>query len=790
MFEKKPKLLMVIFLVLGLALASQAQQYATWVGNSADANGLGFWDIPGNWDIGSMPTEDYWAVIPGPNTTVVVDDFDPELKVAADITMAGGQNNVTLLVTSSEEEGAAGEGNSLTCSRFFMAGTSGQNVLLQMDAGELNLGQLVVCGNGSDVPDAPVPDGTVIINGGVANLGSLSLTETSNPSKAILIMNGGELNISSKLTFGQPPAVARIELNGGIANIGKLDSTPSMTMDINNGILVLDGDQTIQLNGLVTTGQLTVAGQIPIRGGLSLDYDAGTDKTTASLDPDVLAGVNKAWNPIPTPSAVDLPIDTSLLSWSAGDATGATGGHDVYVGTDSQAVLDDSADNAMGTYQGRIDTTEMAMPGEVILGQTYYWRVDQIAPDGTLFKGDLWSFTIVDSLVVDLFEHYVPFGTVPADDPNLVFNAWKDGYLVADNGSTTSLELVLVQRGEQAMKMDYDNNDVVVNSEAKRTFDTAQDWSTNGIKSLSLLFRADSVNTFGTVYVKINDKKVPYPLSTQHLKFAQWQSWIVDLNDVQTDLGNVTSLAFGVDGTGSGTFYVDHMKLYAMEGELRSEGAEPDSMKLLAHYPFDGNAQDISGNGRHGTVVGTPNWVDGALNGALDMTATRGVNGGDFDPTGGTGTFTLTTWCYWTVGTGVQHLMTKQNGWGTNSMMFQIEIKGSETWVNEAARNRLHIAYANAPQARFFKVPHNEWSHITLAFDGTHATAYLNGVDLDGPQPTGIGKYVNTPCMIGAENSGSRLLEGVLDDFRLYSYPLTQEEVLGTIDVDLGYKPF
>jgi len=788
MLDKKMKHLAVLCLVLGLALASQAQQYVNWVGSLADANGLGFWDEPGNWDTGEIPTVDFWAQIPGPNTTVVADDFSPEPKVAQDISMAGGAGagalNVTLLITSYED--GSGEGNSLTCSRFFLAGDGGKNALVQMDAGELNVGQFRTCSTANNIPDA-----TITINGGVANIGSLSLTEVARESYSTLIINGGELNISNKVTFGQPPAVARIELNGGIANISKLESTPSMTMDVNDGILVLDGDQTIQLNGLVTTGQLTVAGQIPIRGGLSLVYDAGTDKTTVSGDLGLLLDLNKAWNPTPKPSAVDLPIDTPLLSWSAGDATAVTGGHDVYVGTDSQAVLNDSVDNAMGTYQGRIDTNELAMPIDVILGQTYYWRVDQIAPDGTIYKGDLWSFSVVDSLPIDDFEHYVPDdGTVSIDDPNLVFNAWKDGYGIPDNGSETSLELVFVQLGDKSMKMVYDNHDAVVNSEAKLTFDDAKDWSKNGVKSLSLLFRAEPDNTFETVYVKINDKKVPYPLSAQHLKFAQWQSWIIDLNDVETDLGNVTSLAVGVDGEGSGTFYIDHFKLYAMESEMLSAGVEPDSTKLLAHYRLDGDAQDSSGNGRHGTVTGTPNWVDGALDGALDMTGTLGINCGEYDPTGGTGTFTLTTWCYWNGAEGVQHLMTMQNGWGTNTMMFQIEIKGYEGWVNEADLNRLHIAYANAPQAKFFVVPANEWSHIALAFDGTHATAYLNGVDIDGPQPTGIGKYVQTPVMIGAENQGSRLLKGLLDDFRLYSYPLTPEEVLGTIDVELGFKPF
>ncbi len=54
------------------------------------------------------------------------------------------------------------------------------------------------------------------------------------------------------------------------------------------------------------------------------------------------------------------------------------------------------------------------------------------------------------------------------------------------------LERIIVKRDVQAMKMIYDNNDVVPSSEAKRTFDSAQDWTKYGIKSV-LLSPNDSI---------------------------------------------------------------------------------------------------------------------------------------------------------------------------------------------------------------------------------------------------------------------------------------------------------
>ena len=75
---------------------------------------------------------------------------------------------------------------------------------------------------------------------------------------------------------------------------------------------------------------------------------------------------------------------------------------------------------------------------------------------------------------------------------------------------------------------------------------------------------------------------------------------------------------------------------------------------------------DSSGNDHHGTIQGTPEWGFGpqGFGGALDFSQTQGAYCGVFDPTGGTGTFTLTFWCLWDGSQSIQHFCTKSNGWG------------------------------------------------------------------------------------------------------------------------------
>ena len=68
--------------------------------------------------------------------------------------------------------------------------------------------------------------------------------------------------------------------------------------------------------------------------------------------------------------------------------------------------------------------------------------------------------------------------------------------------------------------------------------------------------------------------------------------------------GNVQTLAIGVKG-GTGTFYLDSIRLYAKPAETIAP-VMPDNNGLLAHYPLNGNFNDVSGSGLNGAAVGNP----------------------------------------------------------------------------------------------------------------------------------------------------------------------------------------
>jgi hypothetical protein len=210
---------------------------------------------------------------------------------------------------------------------------------------------------------------------------------------------------------------------------------------------------------------------------------------------------------------------------------------------------------------------------------------------------------------------------------------------------------------------------------------------------------------------------------------------------------------------------------------------------LVAFWRFEEGsgsiANDSSGNGHHGTLLGTPEWVSGpeGFGGALAFNPDRctGVDCGIFDPTNGTGQFTVALWAFWD-GTGTfQHFFSKSNGWGANSMMFQVELWGAH--ANSDSTDRVGVSYEGSPDSSvpFFILPKNEWVHLTFTFDGINATVYLNGVDEEGPKPFSIGPNVDAMVELGYTSTRSgpanRTFHGTLDEIRVYDRPLSDQEI-------------
>ncbi len=267
-------------------------------------------------------------------------------------------------------------------------------------------------------------------------------------------------------------------------------------------------------------------------------------------------------NPNPAKGAVDVK-QTSILTWSPG-VFGAS--YEIYFGTDADALeLKGSGNLGSESY----DT------GQLDWNTTYYWRIDEAnsANADSPWTGPLWSFTTANFLVIDDMESYNDLDTTDPQS-NRIFLAWADGLDDPTNGSLVGYdnppfaEQTIIHGGLQSMPFAYDN--AAGKSEATSVLTSNQDWTVNGVNTLTIWFRGSLSNAAEQIYVALNDTAV---VTNDNPNAAQesWTQWDIDLArfaDQGVDLTNVNSITLGLGNRdnpvpgGSGTMYFDDIRLY------------------------------------------------------------------------------------------------------------------------------------------------------------------------------------------------------------------------------------
>ncbi|MBN1804639.1 MAG: hypothetical protein JW837_05270 [Sedimentisphaerales bacterium] len=255
---------------------------------------------------------------------------------------------------------------------------------------------------------------------------------------------------------------------------------------------------------------------------------------------------------------------TTMLSWSAGETAVS---HNVYFGADMEAVK--NAGTGSAEYKGskQLDS-ESYDPGKLAWDTTYYWRIDEVAADGTI-TGNLWSFTTANFLIVDDMESY---NDLNVDEPgsNRIFLSWIDGFdTPAVNGSIVGYanppfaELTIVHSGNQSMPFEYDN--AVGKSEATLTLTATRDWTENGVDTLAIWYTGDPANAAEQMYVTLNGTARVNNSNPNAALAEDWTEWRIPLQDFTgVNLSNVNSITLGLSSVtgGSGMLFFDDIRLH------------------------------------------------------------------------------------------------------------------------------------------------------------------------------------------------------------------------------------
>ena len=221
--------------------------------------------------------------------------------------------------------------------------------------------------------------------------------------------------------------------------------------------------------------------------------------------------------------------------------------------------------------------------------------------------------------------------------------------------------------------------------------------------------------------------------------------------------------------------------LFVMTASSGAAGANPVITNgLVAGWDFEGDANDVSGNGHHGTVVGAILTADrhGNLdsayrfNGSDDRITLAPVFGAQQDP------FTFSAWVR-TEEAGGMFLYGEFQSWGSTRNFVTASVGPAITLDNYPPLGG-GIGFslgAPGPSTSF----DNVWIHLALTVDSGLASGYING-DLIASVPYTEVYSSGTPTIaaIGSRNHNgwySRGHSGDIDDLYLYDRALSASEV-------------
>jgi len=524
----RTKLMISAAILLALA-GSTAMANNKWTGKG----GNNLWNTTGNWQKGiPNPTADSQCQIDGPNVEVLIDSTHVGDKEAINgevrVSYTEGKGAVTLTV----------DGGTLRCTeRLFIAAREGTTGTVVVN----NSGQVIA----AMITLGRIGDGVITVNDGLVDCSKGNVEFGSVSGSGTLTLNGGSFKALGFLGSNK----GRIALSGGVLEAGSL-TLGAVTVDIANGTLIAVGDQTASVQAYAQAGFITTFGQHGSRGGLVVKYDADADQTVVTAN---AAGMDlsKAWGPSPVGGAV--PVG-STLSWKSGDFTATIGGHDVYFGTDPAAVAAATVENAMGVYKGRQDANTFD-PEELTLGQIYYWRVDQVNKNtGEFHKGEVWSFTVQGTLMIDDFNSYPGWEAVLEvwDESGSALNWISDVYAVDGNSLGVDIKPEDGLTGALILPRDMD-------------------LTTNGVRAIGFDFASDpNMGFVEHIYVELGDGAHTARVVIDDPLVVRNRAWgLVDIDLARfagVDLSQVKTLALGVTISPASTerinVYFDQLRLF------------------------------------------------------------------------------------------------------------------------------------------------------------------------------------------------------------------------------------
>jgi len=208
---------------------------------------------------------------------------------------------------------------------------------------------------------------------------------------------------------------------------------------------------------------------------------------------------------------------------------------------------------------------------------------------------------------------------------------------------------------------------------------------------------------------------------------------------------------------------------------------------LVAYYPFNGNANDESGNGNNGTVNGATLTSDrfGNASSAYSFDGASDIVAADSASLNPPTTMATTLW-FKAIGSvpnySIHYLLQKNSyvagedypgyylRWDRNS-----SVCPAEGYLFENSIDVQNVRRTVTPCITFGEL--SQWNFVSSVYDGTAVSLYLNGTFMGSTPITGPIVQSVTNLFIGSAGVANSYFNGIIDDIRIYNRALSSTEV-------------
>lgn len=400
------------------------------------------------------------------------------------------------------------------------------------------------------------------------------------------------------------------------------------------------------------------------------------------------------------------------------------------------------------------------------------------------------------ALAYNIGSNTISFGFHNADLCNYNINSSQleigRWYYITAIGTPNNIKLYVDGQMQSSLDVDYKpidgNNPLIIGRE-----NTVSRWFFKGmLDEVRIYNRALSDNEILELYHNVpsveNIEVTAYPDKTEYTVGESIDLSGLEVKATYSD-GRVSTIPqreLSISGFNSSLPVNDQIVTITFAGASTTINVSIMKTILAAHFEFNQNTNDSSGNGNNGTASGNVQFTNGgaiSFDGVDDYVSVEDNASLQLKKA-----LTIGTWVnfneldHWTYGYEWQAIMTKPGYTDSYGLMLSSHTYGPG--IPDDKRVNILRFYHNGlttscTDYNWYSLQPNTWYHICVTYDGNAAKIYIDGSLVASESVSGDISQNSCPLYIGycASPSLPYPLDGYMDDIRIYNGALSEDEI-------------